>query len=280
MSGQFMVLNEMTRDEVRELAPQMTLVLPTAATEQHGPHLPLKTDCAIGEAIARRAAELAADDSKPDGLETGRPTADKKGPAVCLAPLVPFGNSQHHLIYSALSLRTETYMAVLHDLLDCAVKAGFRRIFVLNAHGGNDECVRLAGRDLVLRPEAVAAGVAFAACSYWTVAQGAAREAGVGKFGNFPGHAGNFETSLMMALAPDLVRHDRFPKDAGHPAPINYAGLTPPGLLVQKSGDWQRVGGYTEAPLLANEEDGRRFIELIAVEVAKAIVAFHRATAG
>lgn len=261
-----LMLNEMTRDEVRDLAPRVTLVLPTAATEQHGPHLPLVTDCAIVDDIVRRAGALAAD----------------KVP-VCLAPTLPFGNSQHHLIYSALSLRTETYTAVLRDLLDCSVQAGFRRIFVLNAHGGNDECVRLAGRDLVLRAgEAEAAGaakVAFAACSYWTVAQGAAREVGVDQLGSFPGHAGGFETSLMMAISPDLVRRDRFPKDEDHPVSIGYSGVAP-GLLVLKSGEWQRIGGYTEAPLRASAEAGRRFLELISAEVAKAVVAFHKAAGG
>lgn len=259
---QLFLLGELTREEIREVAPKAVLVLPTAATEQHGPHLPLKTDCAIGEAVARRAAELAA-----------------REVPVCLAPLLPYGNSHHHLAFSALSLRSETYLAVIRDLLDTAVQSGFRRIFILNAHGGNDDGVRMAGRDLVLTPEGKERGVAFAACSYWNVAQVAARAAGVDKLGHFPGHAGNFETSMVMAIAPDLVRQDRLPRDADHPAPINYAGTLPSGLLVAKSGDWERVNGYTEASLRANAEDGRRFLEVISAEVAKTIVAFHLATA-
>lgn len=249
-----LLLNELTRDEVRELAPRATLILPTAATEQHGPHLPLVTDCSIAEGLALQTATL----------------ASKEVP-VCVAPAVPFGNSHHHLIYTALSLRSETYLAVLKDLVDCAVEAGFKRIFFLNSHGGNDECIRLVARDLVLRSD-----VAVGACSYWTVARDAAVAAGVQELGNFPGHAGGFETSMMMALAPRLVREERLPQDASHPLSISNAGIAN-GLLVVKSGEWGRIDGYSEAPLKASGEAGRKLFDTVSAELARVLVSFHKA---
>jgi len=71
-----LLLSELTRDEVREVALRATLILPTAATEQHGPHLPLATDSTIAEGIALGAAAI----------------ASCQVPVV-VAPVVPFGNS-------------------------------------------------------------------------------------------------------------------------------------------------------------------------------------------
>jgi creatinine amidohydrolase len=249
-------LEELTREEVLDLAPRATLILPTAATEQHGPHLPLVTDCVIGEALALRTAELAA----------------REVPVV-VAPVMPFGNSHHHLAYTALSLRSETYLAVLRDLVDCAVQSGFRRLFFLNSHGGNDDCIRLVARDLVLRSD-----VAVGACSYWSVARETPRAVGVEGLWAYPGHAGGFETSLMLSLAPQLVRQERFPNDQEHPRIIGNQNVAP-GLLVVKSGEWKRIAGYTEAPVKATPEVGEKALAYIADELARAVVAFHRAVA-
>lgn len=249
-------LSHMTRDHVREIASRTTLVLPTAAIEQHGPHLPLMTDASIAHALAERVA-CAASEQVP----------------VCIAPVLPFGNSHHHLEYVALSLRSNTYLAVLQDLLDCAVAAGFRRIFVLNAHGGNDESIKLAARDVILRSQ-----VAVASCSYWTISRKAVQAAGVRELGYFPGHAGGFETAVMMALAPELVDETLFPQDASHPVMLSHSALSD-GLSVFRSGEWKRVDGYSDPPTSATAEIGKGLLEVIVNEAAKALVAFHEAAA-
>ena len=244
------LLNEMTREEVQAFAPYATLVLPTAAIEQHGPHLPLTTDTLIAETLARRAGLKASHDV-----------------SVCVAPVLAFGNSHHHLAYTALSLRTSTFQSVLTDLLDCIVLAGFRRIFILNAHGGNDECVKLAARDLVLKSE-----VAVAAGSYWSIAHSAIAE----QWGcePFPGHAGTFETALMMAIAPDLVRESLRPQDSNHPVAISNANPIE-GMVMVRHGEWERIDGYSDAPLTATCARGETLLEVITSEVARAIVAVH-----
>ncbi len=247
-------LGELTREEVRGLAPHATVVLPTASTEQHGPHLPLSTDAMLGEAIALRAAELAAAEIP-----------------VAVAPVLPLGNSGHHLPFCALSLRSSTYLAVLNDVADSLVGTGFRRLFVLNSHGGNDECVKLMAKDLVLRHQ-VAVGVG----AYWELAAAAIVEAGGEEVGRLPGHSGGFETSLMLAIAPELVRRDRMPSNEVQPPAISAQGIAG-GLLVQKAGEWERVGGYSDAPTKASAEAGRALLEVISSSVAGAMVAFHRA---
>src|SRR5690606_34911147 len=73
------LLEEMTRDQIKELAPNAVAVLPTASIEQHGPHLPIVTDTLLCGTVARRAAEAVGDQAR-----------------VVVAPVLPFGNSHHH----------------------------------------------------------------------------------------------------------------------------------------------------------------------------------------
>src|SRR5215472_11937967 len=114
---------EMTREELRAIAAETMVVLPLGATEQHGPHLPAGTDFLAIEHLARAAAERAASEI-----------------SITVAPTLPFGSSDHHLVFGAtLSLRTETYYRVLTDLLKSLITDGFRKIFLLNGHGGNHE---------------------------------------------------------------------------------------------------------------------------------------------
>lgn len=247
-------LGELTREDVRELAPRTTIILPTASTEQHGPHLPLNTDTALGEAVAMRAAEMAATEVP-----------------VVVAPVLALGNSGHHLFSCALSLRSTTYLAVLNDVGDSLVASGFQRIFVLNSHGGNAECVKLMAKELVLRHQ-----VAVAVGAYWELAEAAILKAGGEGIGRLPGHSGGFETSMMMAVAPELVRRERMPLKEVQPPAIWAQGVAK-GLVVQKSGEWERIGGYTDAPLRASSEAGKTLLEVISRAVADAIVGFHRA---
>ena len=83
-----------------------------------------------------------------------------------VTPTLAFGSSPHHLPFGAtLSLTTQTFNSVLHDLCTSLMGAGFRRIFILNGHGGNHELIQIAARDLALAyPVSVAAG------SWWAIA--------------------------------------------------------------------------------------------------------------
>lgn len=245
----------LTRDELRRLAPDSTAILPVAAIEQHGPHLPLITDTRIAEAVAWGAAKAAA------------PTP------VALAPVMPYGSSHHHLAFTALSLRSDNLARAALDVAECLVHAGFRRILFLNAHGGNDDILKETARNLVLQHE-VAAG----AFSYWNVAMPALRAAGIDKVCPLPGHAGAFETALMLAIAPEMVRMDLAPREATDP-PAFFTRDIAPGLTVQRHGEWARIGGYTDPSAQATDALGRHLLQIITTEVGKAITAFHHAAA-
>ena len=166
------LLHEMTREQLKALAPSALAVIPIGATEQHGPHLPVGTDFLCAERIARAAAEQAHSDVP-----------------VVVTPTLPFGSSHHHLPFGGtMSLPTELYYRVLMELGQSLIVGGFRRLFFVNGHGGNHELAQLAARDLSLQQP-----VHAAAASYWVNAWSDSASAGAGQLGRFPGHAGAFE---------------------------------------------------------------------------------------
>ncbi|HNP70243.1 MAG TPA: creatininase family protein [Kouleothrix sp.] len=246
------LFEEHTREELRALAPEALVVLPVGAVEQHGPHLPVGTDRFTAEYIARAAAD-AAGASIP----------------VLVAPTLPFGSSQHHIPFGGtLSLGSETYYRLLCDLCESLIACGFRRIFILNGHGGNNELIQLVARDLALRHDAH-----LAAAAYWTIAWDALVAEGAQQAAGLPGHAGTFESSLILALRPELVHEPRPHRDA--PADTDARGFYAP-YRAELHGSWQRMQGYTDSPDQASTERGQRYLAAIVDAVARAFVEFYR----
>ena len=145
-----LLLHEITRQETASRATNALVVLPVGATEQHGPHLPLGTDFLIVEHITRAAAQEA-----------------RRSIDVLVAPTLPFGSSHHHLPFGGtISLSTERYYGALIDMTESLIESGFRRVFILNGHGGNHEIIQLVARDLSLKH-----AVNLGAASYWDLAR-------------------------------------------------------------------------------------------------------------
>ena len=229
------------------------VVLPIGATEQHGSHLPLGTDALVAEAVARAAVGVAA--------------ADAVAPLV-LAPALAYGRSDHHFGFpGVLSLRSETLAAVLRDLVRSLPKSGLERLFVLNGHGGNDAPLRV-----VLADAADSYPVTVGGASYWTIAWDALREAGADELGPVPGHAGGFETSLVLALAEELVQLDR---RAG-PEPRAAAGDPAGRVVFARGGTMLETGGTSDDARHATTDAGSRLFDVIVDQVAAAIVEFQR----
>lgn len=242
---------ELNRSQLREEAESL-VVLPVGATEQHGPHLPVGTDYFTIAAVAEEAARIASAEIP-----------------VIVAPALPYGSSDHHLPFGGtLSLRTETYYRVLRELLESLATDGFRRVFVINGHGGNHELAELAARDVALTKE-----LDVAAASYWAIAWDALVAEGAHLGRRLPGHAGDFETSLMLALRPDLETGPRPHRDdVGDTDPL--VRVAP--WRAEVHGAWKRIDGYTDSPDQASRAKGERFFELITGAVARALVSFYR----
>lgn len=244
-------LGELTRVELQQRLPSATVVIPIGATEQHGPHLPIMTDHLMAETIALRAAELLP------------PAVD-----VLVAPVLPYGCSQHHLaVGGALTVTQRTYIAFLVDLAESVARMGCPRLVLLNGHGGNEDPMRVAANELVFERRL---GMAVCAVSYWTLG----RDALAGLPGPTPGHAGHFETSCVLAVRPDLPRLDaRFPPDR-EPRPLAVSGQIH-GVPVRYPGIWEASDGVSDAADQASAELGEQTVAALARATADFLLAFH-----
>lgn len=245
-----------TRTELNELAGKATLVLPLGSTEQHGHHLPVAVDAAIVTHLAE-AAVAKASASAP----------------VLLLPTIPFGFAQHHLPFGGtVSIHADTYVNLLTDICLGLVEEGFRRLIFLNGHGGNETPMRLV-TDKVLSQ--LKLDLHLSAASYWQISEPVFTDLGFPK-ALAPGHAGHFETSLMLALAPELVRLDRRPNDGIPMQPLAAPGL--PGAYTRHPDLWEKSDGRTDDASHASADLGARLMPAMIDEIASYIVAFHNSS--
>ncbi len=195
----------MTAPELKAIAAtgRALAILPAGALEQHGPHLPVIVDTASANAASVAAALEVCDDI----------------PVAVLPPLW-MGMSEHHLPFGGtISLDYAAYRAVLNSIVRSLKAIGFARLLIVNGHGGNIEGLNLSAREL-----AVEYDMPIATIMPWMNARAeitALMESAA------PGHACEGETSLMMAIAGDLVRTKKFDEAASSTiAPTN----APPGI--------------------------------------------------
>ncbi len=241
-----------TREELRELAPSALVVLPVGATEQHGPHLMVGTDFYTVEHLVKESAAAIAAEFP-----------------VLVAPTLPFGSSDHHLPFGGtFSLSTDTYYRVICDLLRSLAISGFRQVFLLNGHGGNHELVQLAARDVALEKD-----LKIGAASYWTLAWEGLIALDAHKSAGLPGHAGRFETSVMMALRGQYVPAERPSRqDLPDSNPQSPYGA----YRLERHGFWQSIKGYSDSPAAASAKLGEQYLPVLIEGVANTLREFYR----
>ena len=225
-----MKFSEMTAAALAAMDREGTLVvIPIAAVEQHGPHMPTGTDWIICSAVTA-------------ALEARLPEQ------VLLTPAVWLGASSHHLrLGSSLSSGLSTYVTTLCDIAESVLDDGYRRLFFVNGHGGNVDPMRTALRELQPAwPEAL-----LAAGSYWSPAEDLIRETLEGAH-KFVGHACEFETSMMLHLRPELVVGERL-ADAGELGTDRIEGV-----FISRDMRQRTREGFTGRPDLASASKGER----------------------
>jgi len=177
-----MIWDQLAYRQIEKLDRNIPVLLTVAATEQHGPHLPLATDRLIGEHFAA-ALNAALQDS------------------ILILPSVGIGCSGHHMEFAGtLSLSHTTFAMVVKDIIGSVLQHGFYKIILFNSHGGNQGIGQVVLEQLGQEnPEAHIVGV-----TWWLIAQESLREITETGAGG-TGHACEFETSLMEVIASDLV---------------------------------------------------------------------------
>jgi creatinine amidohydrolase len=176
---------EMTWEDFAAADPSWVAVLPLAAVEQHGPHLPLGTDSFIVEAYLARARKLL-----PDALN------------VTFLPQQAIGTSHEHRAFAGtLSLAPDTLIRSLTETAQSVHRAGVRKLVFANGHGGNIAALELVALDLRTRLGMLAVPCSFSRFGYPDGLFGAEERA-------YGIHGGDVETSLMLAARPDLVRKE------------------------------------------------------------------------
>ena len=171
----------MKAHELRAEAGEDTVVIiPVASIEQHGPHMPVMVDTRLGHEAAVRAARR----TKTRTLVT---------------PVVWTGLSEHHMDFGGtLSISHETFEAIIRDLIISLSRHGFRKIVIANSHGGNTVATQYIADKLATRLDATIVAARYAA-------EGAAEIAALLEDQPALAHAEEAETSMMMALEPDLI---------------------------------------------------------------------------
>lgn len=236
---------------------RLVAVLPIAATEQHGPHLPLSTDTTIVDGIVRAAI----------------PRLPAQLPVLFL-PTAQVGKSNEHALYpGTLTLSLATVVAYWKELAASVVAAGVRKFVFFNSHGGQMNAMDIVTRDL--RQEH---GILVVASNWMTLGLPPgivdAHELAHGI------HGGTLETSLMMALAPEHVRLERRQRFASLTETLarenRYLSITPRGKIGWQTQDLNPLGACGDAAS-ATAEKGRSVLDFVAsrfVELLQEVEAY------
>ncbi len=224
---------ELTWPLLRGVSRDATVIVaPIAACEQHSRHLPTFTDTILVTAVA-------------EGVEARLPHQ------VLLLPTLWLGASGHHLPFGAtLSVEVDVHVTMLGELLTPLLNDGYRRIMILNGHGGNIDTLHAALRRLQPKYR----HCLLTGASYWELAEKELAALAEGPRKTM-GHACEFETSMVLALRPELVRTQEIKNDHREEDPT-LRGLYRAEDFAQRT---QR--GAVGFPELATAEKGRRFLQ-------------------
>ena len=245
---------ELTWPEVKAAAEaRKVAVVPIATLEDHGLHLPIDTDVRLCWAACDRAVASAAD-------------------RAVLVPPINHGFSPHHMDFpGAITVGAETLIRYGVDVCRSLVRHGFDRILIVNGHGSNTPFV-----DIIARLTVVETGALAAAVNYWAapgvreVAQALRESDAVGGMN----HACEFETSIYLALRPDLVDMSKAVRELSHLPTKNYwtdliAGDGP--LMMMEHWSSLSESGVMGDPTKATAEKGERLLAAAAAGLVELI---------
>jgi creatinine amidohydrolase len=234
----------------------IVIIQPVGAIEQHGPHLPLIVDAAIGLGVLGKAlAKL-----------------DTNIPAFAL-PMLYYGKSNEHIHFpGTITLSTETLSSILMEVGDSIYRAGFRKLVLMNSHGGQPQVMQMVARDLhVLYADLLVFPLFTWRVPHITKELLTPKEAQQGM------HAGDAETSIMLSLLPQQVNMEKavaeYPPEHPEASLISWEGKLPVSWTTKDISKSGIIGDATTA----TKEKGDRILESVSdgwVQAIKDIYTF------
>lgn len=249
---------ELTWPQVKEAAAAgKAAVIPVATIEDHGLHLPIDTDLRLCSEVCERAVEAAAD-------------------RAVLVPAINHGYSPHHMDFpGALTIGADTFIKYGVDVCRSLTHHGFRRILIVNGHGSNTPFV-----DIIARLTVVETGALVAAVNYWNapgvrdVANSLRESDPIGGMN----HACEFETSIYLALRPELVDMSKAVRELSHEPTKNYwtdlVGGDGPLVMMEH---WSAISksGVMGDPTKATAEKGAKLLNAVVTGLVELIDEIH-----
>jgi len=233
-------LYELKWPDVAALSKDTPIVIPIAALEQHGKHMPVFTDSLLLGEVVRRAQERL----------QGR---------ILFVPLMWLGNSEHHLDFpGTMTASPRVYLDMLKDLVENFLFHGFRRIVLLNGHGGNIVPGQQALFE-VRQKYRERSDLLLLSSTYWTLG-GKPYEIDRSIKQQQMGHACEWETSMMLRIRPDLV------------GPLSQIDAVDPGRAFSPAHRaWitkdRSAAGHIGDPRHATVEKGETLFQVFAADV-------------
>ncbi len=239
-----MFLQEMKWPEVDALDREKVIAVACiSALEQHSLHLPVSTDYLIGAEIVRRVEH------------------DLPRTLLCLPPIW-LGCSDHHMDFvGTISISVETMSRLLQDIAASVMKHGFRKLLILNSHGGNRATLAYSIQAMAHRfPDSLIIGA-----TYWDLVTKELSQIRETEFGGM-GHACELETSILLSIAPKLVDLSKAEPDGMTLSASEFGRqelLSSSAIAVYKTfAETSRHGGHGD-PQTASAEKGERFLQII-----------------
>ncbi len=231
------------------------IIQPIGAIEQHGPHLPLVVDAAIATAIIGKALHQ----------------LDDAIPAYALPPLY-YGKSNEHIQFpGTIALSAQTLMAVLMEMAQNVYKAGFRKLLLVNGHGGQPQILEIVARDLRVQHSDFMVFPLFV----WGAPHQVADLVGTREYEEGI-HAGDVETSVLLALMPRQVNMaaavKEFPKPFPSKSLLSLEGNLPMSWTMK---DLSRSGVIGDATA-ATAEKGKAILESVSTGWVKVLEEIYR----
>lgn len=232
----------MKASDIRGLRERNAIaVIPIGSIEQHGPHLPVQVDTLLVSEVARRTARLVAD----------------KLPIVVL-PTIWSGLAEHHMsLGGTLTLDLATFFSLVRGIVRSVARNGLSKILLLNGHGGNMTALNALVGEL-----SVEMSLPIALATYWIPAQQEFAE--ILEKQASVAHACEAETSMLLALRPDLVVMSEL--ERVNP-PREWGGGASDVYVWQSVSDWS-PSGVAGVPSAASAEKGEKLLNAAAKALA------------